>query len=100
MTFTATIQPQAMMSNNRAPTRTSFIAGNISQIENNESNSAIVQHKNPRTSLPLSQRVSNRELEDIGPVVQNRRRIVSLTLHPRENHGNLHQTFGFKDDSH
>ena len=77
----------------------SLIGGNISQIENNESNSAISQHDNPSTSSPLPQRVSNRELADLGPTLQNRRRIVPLTLHRREINGNLHQTFGFEDDS-
>ena len=76
----------------------SFIGGNISQIENNESNNAIVQHDNRRTSSPLPQRVHNRELEDLGPTLQNRR-IVPLRLHHREINGNLHQNFGFEDDS-
>ena len=61
----------------------SLIGGTISQIENNESNSAIAQHDNPRTSSPLPQRVSNRELADLGPTLQNRRRIVPLTVHRR-----------------
>ena len=75
----------------------SLIGGNVWQIENNESNSAIVQHEAPRTSSPLSQRVSNRELTDLGPVLQSRR-IVLLTLHHREINGNIHQTFCFEDD--
>ena len=77
----------------------SFIGSNISQIENKESNSAIAQHDNARTSSPIPQRVCNRELADLGPTLQNRRRIVPLTLHRREINANLHQTFGFEDDS-
>ena len=38
----------------------SLIGGNISQIENNESNSAIAQHDNPRTSSPLPQSIQQR----------------------------------------
>ena len=75
------------------------MGGNISQIENNESNNAIIQHDNPRTSSPLPQRVPNREPADLGPTLQNRRRIDPLTLHRREINGNLHQIFGFEDDS-
>ena len=77
----------------------SFIGGKILQIENNESNNAIVQHDNPRKSPPLPQRVPNRELADLGPTFQKRRRIVPLTVHRREINGNLHQTFDFEDDS-
>ena len=76
-----------------------LIGAIISQIEDTESNSAIAQHDNPRTSSPLPQRVSKRELADLGPTLQNRRRIVPLTLYRREINGNLHQTFGFEDDS-
>ena len=51
----------------------------------------------PRTLSPIQQRVSQRELQDLEPIINQRRRVVRLTLHPREINGNLHQTFAFDE---
>ena len=50
----------------------------------------------PRTSSPVPQRVSQRKLRDIGPIINQRRRVLPLTIHRREINGNLHQKFAFE----
>ena len=49
----------------------------------------------PRHSSPLRHRVPPRELQDLDPILPNRRRVIPLTLHRQQIDGNLHQTLDY-----
>ena len=74
-----------------------FIGGNITQIERNESK-CYCPTRNPKNIFTISSKIIKQRNSEPWPVLQNRRRNVTIKLQGREINNKLHQIFGFEDD--